>query len=259
MSRFYDALQRVSQERQEVLDLGSEPRWLHDVRSTTEAPASTRTEEVPTTSARTSPDDELTFTACTQRVWHPDTDALLFCNGHATGHAAEEFRALRSRLRQLRENQPLKTVLITSALAQEGKSFVAANLAHAFALQTGCRVLLVDANLRKPGLHSLFGTSPAPGLAEYLLDEKNELEIMQRGERENLFFVPTGRVVPGPTELLANGRLELLLAKVEPLFDWIIIDSPPSTPVSDVCSLAESCDGVLMVVRSHSTSFDVVR
>jgi len=76
---------------------------------------------------------------------------------------------------------------------------------------------------------------------------------------ENLFFIPAGRNVSTPAELVANGRLKILLQRVEPLFDWIIMDSPPAVPISDASLLANFCDGVLMVVRSNATPFDVAK
>jgi protein-tyrosine kinase len=76
---------------------------------------------------------------------------------------------------------------------------------------------------------------------------------------ENLFFIPSGRTIGNPAELVANGRMKFLLNRVEPLFDWIIIDSPPAVPVSDAALLANYCDGVLMVVRSNATPYDAAR
>src|SRR5258707_13692345 len=82
---------------------------------------------------------------------------------------------------------------------------------------------------------------------------------MQRGALENLLLIASGREVSNPAELVANGRLKFLLQRVEPLFDWIIVDSPPAVPVSDASLLANSCDGVLMVVRSNVTPVDMAR
>jgi len=196
---------------------------------------------------------------CPRKTWMPDPAAMLSFGGSEPAHGTEVFRALRSRLCQLQGKSPLKSILITSALPREGRSFVALNLAQAMALQPESRVLLIDADLRAPRLHSALGTSPSPGFSEYLLQEAEEFGIMQKGSVENLFFIPSGRSVTGPTELVANGRLKSLIDRVEPLFDWIIVDSPPAVPVSDACLLANYCDGVLMVVRSSSTPFDVVR
>jgi capsular exopolysaccharide synthesis family protein len=115
----------------------------------------------------------------------------------------------------------------------------------------------MDADLRAARLHLALGAPATPGMAEYLLGEKDEFSVIQSGPMENLFFIPSGRVVPNAAELVANGRMKTLLEAVEPWFDWIIIDSPPAVPVSDASLLANNCDGVLFVVRSSSTPFDV--
>ncbi len=196
---------------------------------------------------------------CVQSNWSPDNKTMLFFNSDEHAYGTEEFRTLRSRLYQMREKQSLKKVLVTSSLPKEGKTFVAANLAQVMVQQHGRRALLIDADLRAARLHLAFGTSAAPGLAEYLMGGADEFGIMQRGIMENLFFIPSGGAVSNPAELVANGRLKFLLNRVEALFDWIIIDSPPAVPVSDPQLLANYCDGVLMVVRSDATPFDIAR
>lgn len=195
----------------------------------------------------------------TQMEWTPELGTMLFLNGTDNARGSEEFRTLRSRLYHTRERMPLKKVLVTSALPKEGKSFTAANLAQVLVRQHGRRVLLIDADLRGPRLHLMLGTTSSPGLSDYLRGEKDEFSIMQRGPLESLFFIPSGNQIENPAELVANGRLKFLLQRVEPLFDWIIIDSPPAVPVSDSGVLAKVCDGVLIVVRCNTTPFDVAR
>jgi len=145
---------------------------------------------------------------------------------------------------------------VTSSLQGEGKTFVANNLAHALSRQQNCRVLLIDADLRRPDLHTGFGAPSSPGLSEYLKDEAPELTIIQRGLPEYLCFIAGGSKPDNPAELLANGRLKSLLQMVGPVFDWVIVDSPPTLPVSDALTLAEMCDGVLTVIRAAQTGFD---
>src|SRR5207245_9801736 len=99
--------------------------------------------------------------------------------------------------------------------------------------QQGRRVLLIDGDLRAARLHLALGSALSPGLSEYLMGEADEFGIMQRGAVENLFFVPAGRSTSNPAELIANGRLKILLSRVEPLFDWIIVDSSAAVPVSE--------------------------
>jgi capsular exopolysaccharide synthesis family protein len=190
--------------------------------------------------------------------WKPNPAVTLF-NGDDHAKGTEEYRTLRSRLYHAREKMPLKKLLITSALPKEGKSFTSLNLAHVLVRQVGRRVLLVDADLRAPRLHLMLGTAQSPGLSEYLKGQVDEFSIMQRGPVENLFFVPSGVELANPAELVANSRLQLFLQRVEPLFDWIIVDSPPAVPVSDASVVAKACDGVLMVVRSAETPFDAAR
>jgi protein-tyrosine kinase len=184
---------------------------------------------------------------------------MLFFGNSERKYGAEEFRTLRSRLYQLRERQVLKKILVTSSLPKEGKSFVAANLAQVLVQQHGRRALLIDADLRAPGLHSVLGAKSVPGLSDYLSGTADELAILQRGPMENLFFVPAGTMASNPAELVTNGKLRGLLARFEPVFDWIIVDSPPVIPVSDASLMASWCDGVLLVARSHVTPSDLAR
>lgn len=269
MSRIHEALKRAEQERAasqgghaenaSVLDspvLDSMPEMTGGIGSaaTAVAPASVATSAMP---SFTNPFTFDTLVArCTQTQWHPDPKTMLFFGQDESVRGTEQFRTLRSRLYQMREKMSLKKILVTSALPKEGKSFVAANLSQVLVKQHGRRVLLIDADLRVPSLHSVLGTASVPGLGDYLSGSTDEFGAMQRGPLENLFFIPGGRSTLQPAELIGNGRFKMLMQRVEPLFDWIIVDSPPAVPVSDGSQLANFCDGVLMVVRSNSTPYD---
>ena len=206
---------------------------------------------------------ELTFQALTERCpqprWKPDPRTMLLFNAQNSARGTEEFRTLRSRLERLRAQQPLRTVLITSSLPKEGKTFVAANLAQAIGRQKEKRVLLIDGDLRAPQLHIALGAPLTPGLSDYLRGDADEFAIMQRSPHGNLLFVPGGKPASHPAELIANGRLKNLLNRLGPLFDWLILDSPPIVPVSDAGLLADICDGVLMIVRAGVTPFDLAQ
>lgn len=195
---------------------------------------------------------------CTKQSWVLDPKTVLFCesNGHTPG--TEQFRTLRTRLYQLRETSPFKKVLITSAVASEGKTFVSTNLAQAIARERDRRVLLIDADLRNPRLHQPLGAPLAPGISEYLREEAEDSEIIQHGQEGKLCFIPAGTPGSNPSELLSNGAFEKLLERLAPLFDWVIIDSPPCLPVADPNVLASHCDGVLLVVRANSTPSEAV-
>ncbi len=196
---------------------------------------------------------------CQQHRWNPDPKRILGFSSQNHTLGAEEFRTLRSRLYQVRDKQPLRTVLVTSALPGEGKTFVAANLAQAIARQHERRAILIDSDLRRSQLHLSLGTASTPGLTEYLRGEADEWAVMQRGPADNLFFIPGGTAVTNPAELLANGRLKNLLERLAPIFDWIILDSPPTILVADASLVADMCDGVLMVVEAAVTPFDLAK
>jgi len=268
MSRIHEALKKAEQERAASQGGAVPPSFadtpVADEPVFTDSPAAASS---PAGSAAhlgmpafTSPLSIDTLLArCPQTEWTPDMATMLFMNGDDSVRGTEEFRTLRSRLYHLREKMTLKTLLVTSALPKEGKSFTAANLAQVIVRQHGRRVLLIDADLRGPRLHLMLGTQPGPGLSDYLQGRNDEFSIIQRGPMENLFFMPSGTSIADPAELVGNGRLKILLQRLEPLFDWIIMDSPPAIPVSDASILAKACDGVLMVVRSNATPSDVAR
>jgi capsular exopolysaccharide synthesis family protein len=194
---------------------------------------------------------------CVRATWHPDPDFLLFSSANPFAVGAEKFRTLRSRLYRVRENQPLRKLLVSSAIPAEGKTFVSANLAQVLVRQGECRVLLIDADMRSPRLHKIMGATSTPGLADYLQGERSEFEVIQRGKEEGFFFLPAGKHVTHPAELIASKKFKSLLSTVSELFDWVIIDSPPALPVSDASVLATMCDGVLFVVRAGSTPSEV--
>jgi capsular exopolysaccharide synthesis family protein len=270
MSRIHEALKKAEQERAAVQ--GGEASGYASAVAPEMPPAMRENSERATAAVAPTPtlsaagpsfNSAFSFDALLARVpqldWQPDDKAMLFFNGNESGRGTEEFRTLRSRLYHLRENMTLKKILVTSALPKEGKSFTSANLAQVLVRQHGRRVLLIDADLRAPRLHLMLGTSAAPGLAEYLQGACDEFSIVQRGPMENLFFIPSGNQISDAAEMVANGKLKILLQRLESLFDWIIVDSPPAVPVSDASVLAKACDGVVMVVRSNATPIDMAR
>jgi capsular exopolysaccharide synthesis family protein len=181
----------------------------------------------------------------------------VFHGGDLQKIGAERFRTLRSRLSQIAATQTLKKVIVTSSIPAEGKTFVAANLANSIVRQRDRRVLLIDADLRASRLHLVLGAPASPGLTDYLRGEADESAVIQQGPDGNLFFIPGGALVSNPSELLLGDRMKLLLERVAPLFDWIILDSPPALPVHDASTLADLCDGVLFVVRAGQTDWEM--
>ncbi|HEV3278920.1 MAG TPA: CpsD/CapB family tyrosine-protein kinase [Terriglobia bacterium] len=260
MSRIHEALKKAELERGESLSaLGQEPL----APAAEVAPATALPVEEPQLAVH----EERVFEPVTldllrQRCpigdWHPDSKAVLFADATAKTHpsGAEEFRTLRSRLYHLREKAPLQTVLITSALPSEGKTFVSLNLARSIAQQAHRSVLVIDADLRISRIHEGVGAAQSPGLSDYLKGEVDALDVIQRGPQDNLFVVAGGSSNSNPVELLSTGRLRTLIHRFSTAFDWILLDSPPAVYLSDSSLLAKVSDGVVLVVQSGLTPYD---
>lgn len=195
---------------------------------------------------------------CPQAGWKPDPRVSVFENRESKKAGAERFRTLASRLYQIAGTRTLKRILVTSSLPAEGKTFVAANLALSIIRQPDRRVLLIDGDLRASRLHLAFDAPSTPGLSDYLRGELDEYSVIHRGVHDNLCFIPAGNGVANPSELLLGDRMKRLLELVTPVFDFVILDSPPAIPVHDPSLLADLCDGTLFVVRAGVTEFDVV-
>jgi protein-tyrosine kinase len=263
MSRIHEALKKAEQERAAIATAETEVGPLQ-----AESPAAVpvRNDEVPiesrdilsrTVLAAPGPGEYLRFddlrARCAHPLWHLDSNVNVFVNPDSGARGAEQFRTLRSRLYQMRSNQPLRTLLVTSSIPTEGKTFVTNNLAQAIIRQPDRRALIIDADLRRSRLHVPLGAPLSPGLTDYLRGTADIISIIQQGQEGNLCFIPGGDEVTNPSELLANGRMKVLLNRLAPLFDWIILDSPPCLLVADASILADFCDGVLLVTRAGVT------
>ncbi|HVV71138.1 MAG TPA: polysaccharide biosynthesis tyrosine autokinase, partial [Verrucomicrobiae bacterium] len=167
---------------------------------------------------------------------------------------AESFRSLRSVLLFMaRQERKPKIILITSAIPQEGKTTVASNLAGALAA-SGSRVLLVDADLRRPSVHRVFGIGVEPGLAEVLSQTASLPDAVVASSDPILRLLPAGQGVDGGSDLLLKRRVDLLLRGLAGDYDYILIDSAPILATDDAASIGPHCDGVFMVLRADYTS-----
>jgi len=182
-----------------------------------------------------------------QSVWRPDKERLVFMKPEFS-RGIEEFRTLRSKLLRERTQRYLKTILITGATPGEGKTFVAANLALAMSRHPGSRVLMIDADLRRSNLHTVFGMEATPGLSGYLSGKLDETAIVRQTPEPQLCVVTAGKYSDSPTELLHSSRMQQFIQNMGRHFDWIFIDSPPATVVADSAVLSEICDGVVLVI-----------
>lgn len=172
---------------------------------------------------------------------------------------SETFRTLRTNLQFINKNKEMQTILITSTLPQEGKSFTSANLAVAFA-QTGKKVLLIDADMRKGRQYTIFDLLPKPGLSNYLLDisqEKKDIkDYIQTTEIDNLYIMTAGSIPPNPSELLVSESMLNTIKGLKESYDIIILDGPPASIVTDSIILTSIVDTTVIVVACNETKKD---
>ncbi len=171
---------------------------------------------------------------------------------------SEQFRTIRTNIQFSMVDKNLKTLVITSAGPGAGKSTISANLAVTFAMQ-GKKVLIVDADMRKPTVHKTFRLPNRDGLTTLLTEKDVEIkDIAHRLETEGLYVITSGVIPPNPSELLASNRMNKLMAEFEELFDLIIFDMPPVIAVTDAQVMASKADGTIFVVNKDGADKEMV-
>jgi len=235
MSHIFDALQRsvIEQTGVEHPDMVSVAAQVFEGATPKEGPVA----------SVDFPSIEVAVPASSRLVFLSDPQSL----------AAEKFRFLGVRMRQLRQSRPLKTVLVTSTIAEEGKSVVSANLAGVLARRKKHRVLLIEGDLRRPVMAERFGLGRLDGLSEWLQQDATEGGNIYRLEGADFWLMPAGRPPGNTLELLQSRKLSALMHQLPQWFDWIIIDSPPLLPLADTSVWARFTDGALLVVREGKT------
>jgi capsular exopolysaccharide synthesis family protein len=168
-----------------------------------------------------------------------------------------EFRRIFTRVARRGQTEKIRSILFSSAERGEGKTTSASLFAMVAALHQGLRTCIVDADLHRPRLHSLFDTAKETGLAEILAEDFSIETCLKASRYENLKVIPAGGRRPFPSELLIPDRLAATFSKLKLLFDLIVVDAPPLLPVSDPAVLSREVDGVALVVRAGRTQRDV--
>ncbi len=178
-----------------------------------------------------------------------------YTNRNVAFRVAEAYKLIRTNLLFTLANAKSKTVVFSSAEPSAGKSTLCSNLAIVMA-QTGAKVLLIDADMRKPVQHRNFRVSKTLGLSKILGNLNALEECIQHDVTPNLDLMPSGSIPPNPSELLGSERMKALLAKVEEQYDYIFIDSPPLAVVADALVIAPQAAGVVLVARQKQTTYD---
>ncbi|HEX8817744.1 MAG TPA: CpsD/CapB family tyrosine-protein kinase [Terriglobales bacterium] len=266
MSQIFDALQRSEAERlgsnlTELENATELLRAAERARGSLAAPAP-KLPEIPTVPGLSGADSIAEMLPTLERSASPaqfpefeslpvsiPPDGRLVCLTQKDSLAAEKFRFLGVRLRQMQQTRLLKKVLITSAIPHEGKSMVASNLACTLARRRQQKTLLIDGDLRRPTLGRQFGLGNVRGLSEWLQHEPGPIKNIYRLESAGLWILPAGTTPHNPLELMQAGALSSLMEQLAAQFDWIVIDSPPVLPLADTSVWARVADGIVLVAR----------
>jgi len=168
---------------------------------------------------------------------------------------ADLFKVLRTNLLFPGKGTPPKSILVTSAVPGDGKSFVSANLAVSIAQGVEEHVLLLDFDIRRSSLHTMFGLGSVRGLSDHLSDRVPLEQLIHKTPIAKLSILPGGRPPRNPTELLSSKRMQAMLAEVTQRYEdrYVIIDSPPPSMAAEVGAIARNVDGILVVVRAGKT------
>lgn len=171
---------------------------------------------------------------------------------------SEQYRTIRTNIQFSVADRPLRSIMVTSSAPAEGKSTTVANLAVVFA-QQGKKVLLIDADLRKPTVHYTFRKDNHIGLTNVLTKQATLQTAMKETDVENLFVLTSGPIPPNPAELLGSAAMEELLAEAYDQFNVVLFDTPPVLAVTDAQILANQCDGTILVVYSGKTDIEAAQ
>lgn len=167
---------------------------------------------------------------------------------------SEAYRTLRTNLSFYSLDNPISTLVVTSPSPDEGKSTTIANLAVTMA-QSGRKTVVVDCDLRRPELHTLFNLNPEPGFVDYILADNMNIPLQETGV-ENLHFLSSGTKPPNPADMLGAKKVDQLITQLKEEFEIILFDAPPVVAVTDAVVLGAKVDGVLLVIQAGKTKRD---
>jgi exopolysaccharide/PEP-CTERM locus tyrosine autokinase len=187
-------------------------------------------------------------------------DNMLVSHFESSSMVSEQFRRLRTHIFRERAEDPPRTILVTSALGSEGKSFVAANLAVTIATEYDSYALLVDCDLRNPSLSRWFGQEKAAGLSDYLLNKKEIPDLLIKTDIKKLSILSGGSSQENPVELIGSKKMNTLIRDLKSRYEdrYIIFDSSPILATTEPSVLTKMVDGIVLVVRADSTVRDSV-
>jgi len=250
MSRLYDALQKSQGESPSASPLATpaqpESQLTGLTLDDTAALDALSTQAPPAAAWLAVPADRIL-----RPVPTPEQRLISITNPNSPG--AETFRVLSTRLAHLRRKRTIKKLLITSAVGDDGKSVISVNLALTLARRAGERVLLIEADLRRPAASALLTSSPLRGISEWHEHKLALQDAFYQVEGLPLWLLSAGKGMEEPLPLLESDAFAQMLAAVSEGFDWVLLDCTPMLPMADATSLSRLCDGVLVVAREGHT------
>ena len=239
MGKIFDALKKSNKE-----SISSAPSHKKSVTTKTKMPKKTEAQhdiEKPVY-------DSAEINECLVTLLNPDS------------FEAEQFKLLRTNLLFPVSGSPPRTIMVTSAVPGEGKSFVSANLAISIAQGIDEHVLLMDCDIRRPSIHTRFGFNDVRGLSDYLADGASIFSLLLKTKLNKLTILPGGKPYNNPSELLTSEKMSALLKEVKTRYTdrYIIIDSPPPKLTAEASAIARQVDGIILVVKYGSTNREIV-
>jgi capsular exopolysaccharide synthesis family protein len=171
---------------------------------------------------------------------------------------SEAYRTLRTNLKFASLDKEIKTIVVTSTIAGEGKSITTSNLATALA-QAGSKVLLIDTDFRKPTIHKLLKKPNSDGLADVLINNSDYKKSLKKGREKNIDILFSGLIPPNPSELLGSDMMKNFIKKVREEYDYVIFDTPPVALVTDAAVLANEVDGTILVTSVGMVEYEVAK
>jgi capsular exopolysaccharide synthesis family protein len=249
VSRIFEALRRSEEANAQARTVPAQKSATPRQEKPAPAQQSAEPWQEPPNTLETSPGE---FEVVEHIQCHPRPEDHLVAMNGGSGSAQERFRVLCHRIQQIRQQRQLRHLLVTSAIPKEGKTMVAINLASLLA-RSFPRVLLVDADMRNPGISRALGIPSLPGLAEFLEGKIDLSAAVRQADPVGFYYVSSGRAVTNPAELLQKPALQEFVESVVGAFDWIIFDSPPLNLFADAQRLSQVCDAALLVFREGVT------
>lgn len=168
-------------------------------------------------------------------------------------YLAEQYKALRTNLYSMSAVSPIKTVVVTSAQEKEGKTITSCNLAYTISLDTEKKVVLIDADLRRPSVHDMLGIKKNPGFSDIIQGEADMDELIKEPVLNSLYIIPSGTIRSDSSEMLMSVRIKEVVNRLKARFDYVIFDTSPVMSVTDSCILGAMCDAVFLVAKAGVT------